>query len=158
MHLLKVTGIMLGNLSSVKGILMKGFIILVILSQLEKDGRRLEMESILPAYLKATIILLVTFYHPISTGTVCEQTINKHHINTKGVLDRWEDNDMAVLLVEGINKEIVVSRDVLPRGSEINMWFDLELNGNTIVAISIDWQITIEMIKQTQELMKELRR
>lgn len=76
----------------------------------------------------------------------------------KGVLDRLEDHHKAVILVEELNKEIIVSEHLLPEGSRANMWFSLTLRNKDVVAISIDWQSTWKEINKAQVLIEELRK
>lgn len=78
------------------------------------------------------------------------------HKHAKGVLDRYED-DMAVILVEALNEELVVPQHVLPANSKAGMWFDLELVDGSVSNMSIDWQITRQEQENVRELMKRLQ-
>src|SRR5699024_11477327 len=75
----------------------------------------------------------------------------------KGVLDRIEDNDMAVILIEEINKELIIPLHELPSGSKENMWFHIEKKGEMFEVISIDSKTTRQETEKSNELMKKLQ-
>lgn len=64
----------------------------------------------------------------------------------KGVLDRIVDDEHAVILVEQLGKEFVISSSLLPEGSKEGTWFTLVLNEDTIVKMDID-QVQTDFIK-----------
>lgn len=63
---------------------------------------------------------------------------------TKGVLDRFEDNDLAVIIIEKWNEELIVPENELPNGSREDTWFNIEGMHGELNIISIDWQTTLE--------------
>jgi len=75
----------------------------------------------------------------------------------KGVLDRIEDNDMAVILIEEINKELIIPLHELPSGSKENMWFHIEKKGEMFEVISIDSKTTSQEAEKSIDLMKKLQ-
>lgn len=75
----------------------------------------------------------------------------------KGFLDRIEDNELAVILIEEINEEIVVPLNELPEGSKENTWFHLEEVDGTFKVISIDDKTTRKETKRSEDLMAQLR-
>lgn len=75
----------------------------------------------------------------------------------KGVLDRFEDNEKAVILIEELNVEFIIPTDVLPQGSQVNTWFTLEKKDNHYKILSIDKELTEKQSKKTSDLMEKLR-
>lgn len=76
----------------------------------------------------------------------------------KGVLDRMEDDDQAVILIESIHKVIVVPKTSLPVGSQINMWFNIEWVDQTYKIVSIDYKSTENNTQKSTHLMDKLRK
>ncbi len=75
----------------------------------------------------------------------------------KGVLDRFSDNNIAVILIESINKEIHVPKDELPSGSQEQTWFHIkELNGKFLID-SIDHEKTASTAEKATDLQAKLR-
>src|SRR5699024_8083941 len=75
----------------------------------------------------------------------------------KGVLDRIEDNDMAVILIEEINKELIIPLHELPSGSKESTWFHIEKRDETFEVISIDSKTTSQEAEKSTDLMKKLQ-
>ena len=75
----------------------------------------------------------------------------------KGVLDRMEDGKWAVILLEEVNREIVVPAAVLPEGSRINSWFDIDFDDSGIVSIELDSRSTAIKEQRVEQLMRSLR-
>ncbi len=75
----------------------------------------------------------------------------------KGVLDRIEDNDMAVILIEEINKELTIPLHDLPKGSTESTWFHIEKKGDAFEVISIDSKTTSQEADKSADVMKKLR-
>lgn len=48
---------------------------------------------------------------------------------TNGVLDRIEDGDKAVILVEELKRELIIPVRNLPEGSSVNTWFQIGVVG-----------------------------
>jgi len=76
----------------------------------------------------------------------------------KGYLDRVEDNDMAVILIEEKNEEIVVPIDELPNGCKEKTWLHMEHIQGSYKVISIDHETTAKKAQQTSALMEKLRK
>lgn len=79
-------------------------------------------------------------------------------VTYKGVLDRIEDNDQAVILLETNETTLVVPQKVLPIGSKTNMWFNIELINTTYKIISIDYQLTEKREQNSTHLTNKLRK
>lgn len=75
----------------------------------------------------------------------------------KGVLDRIEDNNMAVILIEQINEELIIPLHELPKGSKESTWFNIEKKGDTFKVISINSKTTAQEADNSADLMKKLR-
>lgn len=76
----------------------------------------------------------------------------------RGILDRIEDGDQAVILIEKIQKALVIPVKDLPKGSKVNTFFRIkESNGNYEVT-SIDHWATERKAKESEELLEKLRK
>lgn len=76
----------------------------------------------------------------------------------KGVLDRIEAHDQTIILIEKINKTIIIPKSSLPAGSQINMWFNIELIDDTYKVVSIDHQLTERNKQKSTHLINKLRK
>lgn len=75
----------------------------------------------------------------------------------KGMLDRIEDGCLAVILIEELQKEIVLPAAWLPEGSEVHSWFDIELDGHQIRSIALDAETAAAKEDQAVALMRRLK-
>lgn len=75
----------------------------------------------------------------------------------KGVLDRFEDGGVAVIIAEEVGREFHVPLRYLPEGSKRGMWFRLSLDEGRVVDIEADVPQTRERNEKAQELMTRLR-
>lgn len=76
----------------------------------------------------------------------------------KGMLDRIEDGGIAVILIEELQKEIVLPAAWLPEGSRINSWFDIELDGQAIKSIALDAATAAVKEDKAAALLNRLRK
>ena len=60
----------------------------------------------------------------------------------KGVLDRFEDGGMAVIIAEEAGRKFHVPLRYLPEGSRPGMWFRLTVEEGQVVDIEADVQAT----------------
>ncbi|MBM7599346.1 hypothetical protein JOC34_001714 [Virgibacillus halotolerans] len=74
-----------------------------------------------------------------------------------GILDRFTDNNKAVILIEEIKEELIVSISDLPKGSKENTHFQIEKVGAGFRINSIDHTKTRQEAQKTSDLMKKLR-
>lgn len=74
-----------------------------------------------------------------------------------GVLDRFADQDQAVLLVEELGEEFVLKASDLPLGSKPGMWFDIKLRNNEVEALVINEEKTEQQWQRSADLMEKLR-
>lgn len=74
-----------------------------------------------------------------------------------GVIDRFENHDQAVILIESLNKEIIVDKSRLPEGSLVHTWVNIELVDGTFVIHSIDNVKTKATTEQNRQLLERLR-
>ena len=75
----------------------------------------------------------------------------------KGYLDRIEDNNKAVILVEELNKEYVVPVTELPDGSAPKTWFNLVIIQDQITSIEKDAEKTNSEYEKMMDLLAKLR-
>ncbi|MFC2949759.1 DUF3006 domain-containing protein [Virgibacillus sediminis] len=75
----------------------------------------------------------------------------------KGIVDRFEDNDKAVILLEEIKEELIVDRSELPAGSDVNTVLRVEERDGEYRVMSKDEEQTDEQSGKSSDLMAKLR-
>ena len=75
----------------------------------------------------------------------------------KGILDRFEDNNQAVILIEETQKALIIPKSELPAGSKAGIWFNIVEKNGAYKIISIDNETTRREEKKAAELMEKLR-
>jgi hypothetical protein len=90
------------------------------------------------------LILIILEYGIFGTilGSRDFELVNETEITISGVLDRWESDESAVILIEESNMEIVVPKHNLPIGSRVNSWFQIVMEDDVIEHILIDYEKT----------------
>ncbi len=71
--------------------------------------------------------------------------------------DRIANHDQAVLLVESLQKDFLLSPSSLPEGSEPGNWFLVEVQGNNITSIQLDEEKTQQMEIEIQNRLTRLQ-
>ncbi|HLR40837.1 MAG TPA: DUF3006 domain-containing protein [Virgibacillus sp.] len=98
-------------------------------------------------------IVLAIIFMMYSINPADGDTVTAH-----GVLDRMEDNEQAVILIEDLGEELIVPRQDLPLGSKANMWFLIEKNNEgKLERISIDYKTTMEEAEKMKRLGEKVR-
>jgi len=72
-------------------------------------------------------------------------------------LDRFTDNDKALLLVEELRKEFHVDISALPLSSKVGTWFSVDIQGDEITSFQIDEGKTLEIKKVIDDRMQRLK-
>lgn len=75
----------------------------------------------------------------------------------KGVLDRIEDGDMAVILIENLGEQFEVPVCDLPEGSEEGTWFIVDRCDDAFVVVEIDEETTKKEAHKSEDLLAQLR-
>jgi len=75
----------------------------------------------------------------------------------KGVFDRIEDNEKAVILIEEMNDEFIVPVNELPKGAKVNTWLNIEKINDEYHVHSINEKETVRKKEKTSALMEKLR-
>lgn len=75
----------------------------------------------------------------------------------KGVLDRFADHDLAVILIEDVQKEILVPIQQLPPNSKEGTWFDIKEDNGEYQIVAIDVDMTKKQMEKSLNLLKKLR-
>jgi hypothetical protein len=75
----------------------------------------------------------------------------------KGYLDRIEENKFAVILVEEIKKEFIITVAELPVGSAAKSYFDLTIENNQITSMKLNEQATMTEQQKVDDLLSKLR-
>lgn len=75
----------------------------------------------------------------------------------KGILDRIEDGDQAVILVEEIQKALIIPLKDLPAGSKVNTFFHIKESNGDYQVTSIDDEATRREAQKSEDLMAKLR-
>lgn len=73
-----------------------------------------------------------------------------------GFLDRFEGK-MAVILVEEVKEEFTVNKEMLPDGSDVNTYFEIEKKDGNYHIVQIDTTKTTKEKQTTSDLMAKLR-
>ena len=95
-----------------------------------------------------SIFLLILF---VTVGSSSEI------ISYKGVVDRME-NDQAIILIDSINKELVLPMNSLPVNAQVNDWLHIEFTNHTYKIVSIDHQLTEKRKRKSTYLINQLRK
>ncbi|NWQ44034.1 DUF3006 domain-containing protein [Bacillus sp. EB106-08-02-XG196] len=75
----------------------------------------------------------------------------------KGYLDRIEDNQYAVILVEEMKKEFIIPKEDLPHGSKGNSFFKITIENEKITSMVVDEQATLSEQEKVDDMMTKLR-
>jgi hypothetical protein len=75
----------------------------------------------------------------------------------KGYLDRIEDDQFAVILVEEIKKEFIIPKATLPQGSKVNSYLELTIEDDKITSLKLDEQTTLTEQEKVENMMTKLR-
>lgn len=75
----------------------------------------------------------------------------------KGYLDRIEDNQFAVILVEEMKKEFIIPVGNLPEGSKEKSYFEIRIENDKIISMKLDEQTTQSEQEKVDDLMTKLR-
>lgn len=81
--------------------------------------------------------------------------LNNTHL--QGVIDRFETNEKAVILLECIHQEFTVETSTLPKGSEVNIWVNVKKENGKYVVVSIDVNRTDREKKKTKQLLLKMQ-
>ncbi|WP_047981809.1 DUF3006 domain-containing protein [Ornithinibacillus contaminans] len=74
----------------------------------------------------------------------------------KGVLDRFEGN-LAVILIEEVQKELILDKEKLPKGSQVNTVFSIEQRDDDFHILGIDEKEEHVAKATTSDLLAKLR-
>jgi hypothetical protein len=72
-------------------------------------------------------------------------------------LDRFTDNEKALLLVEELQKEYHVDISALPTGSTAGTWLLVEIQGDELTSFQVDEVKTAEMRQKIDDRMQRLK-
>jgi len=75
----------------------------------------------------------------------------------RGTLDRIENENLAVILLEEEQREIVLPVHHLPEGSRVNSWFEIVMDGEEMVSIALDEETAEAKEREAEALMQKLR-
>ena len=76
----------------------------------------------------------------------------------KGILDRIEDGQNAVILLEQHEREIILPVEQLPAGSAIGSWFNIAMEDGEVSIILLDETTTAEKADHVSGLLKKLKK
>lgn len=75
----------------------------------------------------------------------------------EGVIDRIEDDWLAVIMVEDIGEEYVIDKKELPNGAEEGSWLRLKINESEIVYMELNEELTKNRKKKMKSLREKLK-
>lgn len=101
------------------------------------------------------LIFLSVFSLSWGSQVVYVDVLNNTHL--QGVIDRFETNEKAVILLESIHKEMIVETSNLPQGSEVNMWVNVKRENGKYVVVSIDVNRTDREKKETKQFLLKMQ-
>lgn len=78
-------------------------------------------------------------------------------MKTEAMIDRFTENDLAVVLAESIGKEFLIDKNQLPEGAERGDYLVLELDDDVVVSIELDQDKTRERKSAVQSKLAKLR-
>lgn len=78
-------------------------------------------------------------------------------ITYQGVLDRIEDENHAIILIESEHITLVKPIQSLPSNSQVNMWFTVELREESYRIAAIDYKKTKAAEKRSAKLNRLLK-
>jgi hypothetical protein len=81
----------------------------------------------------------------------------QNFVSINGVVDRIENGELAVILVEEIGLELIVEKNDFDTELAKDTWVNLVLVGEKICRLSIDLEKTKEEKMRVKELKKKLR-
>ncbi|WP_026909236.1 DUF3006 family protein [Paucisalibacillus globulus] len=117
-------------------------------------------------FRRKSVLIICIFFIIVCSGLVtifAEKTSLENdgtHLNSisvKGVVDRIENVEYAIILVEELELEFVVEISDFEAELAKDIWVDLVLVSEKIKGLSIDWKKTKEEKQKVKELIKELR-
>lgn len=117
-------------------------------------------KSILSILVICVIILCLSFEKDSKRATdfFSEPSASTNDCTKRyGVLDRIEDKEQAVIMIEQLNEQWIVDKNELPDNSKVDMWFTIDYCVDTIEVISIDPKKTKLEMKRSSELINQLR-
>lgn len=76
----------------------------------------------------------------------------------RGYLDRIEENQHAVILVEELNKEFIIPISKLPNGSKAGSYLSLTIENETITSITLNENESISQQQKVDDMMSKLRK
>lgn len=78
-------------------------------------------------------------------------------MKTVAVIDRFSDQHTAVILVESMGKEFVISQDELPQGAKPHDYLDVDVTGDSLQMIRINHEETTARKNSIQDKLSKLR-
>jgi hypothetical protein len=72
-------------------------------------------------------------------------------------LDRFTDNQQALVLVESLQKEFHVPTSSLPTGSKEGSWLLVDIQGDAVTLLQLDEKKTSDMKRDIQNRMQRLQ-
>ena len=72
-------------------------------------------------------------------------------------LDRFTDNEQAILLVDKLQREFHIAISTLPSGSTPGTWFLVTIENDEITHVQVDEEKTVEVKQEVEERMQRLK-
>ena len=72
-------------------------------------------------------------------------------------LDRFTDNEQAILLIDKLQQEFHIDISALPSGSTPGTWFLVTIENGEITDVQLDEEKTAEMKQEIAERMQRLK-
>jgi len=78
-------------------------------------------------------------------------------VKAEAMIDRFTDNNLAVVLAEDIGREFLIEEKDLPEGAERGDYLVLELDGDEVLSIELDEVKTAERKTAVKSKLARLR-
>lgn len=79
-------------------------------------------------------------------------------MKTTGVLDRITNEEYGTILAENIGREFVLKMEDMPVNSREGVWFDLVLEKDELISITINHELTNNRRASIESTMARLRK
>jgi len=99
----------------------------------------------------STIIICFIFLDALFAEEKIDTTL------VRGMIDRKEDNNLAVILIPDLDRQLIIPENELPKGSREGMWVILQQSTNGYTVLSHDDEKTRRIFRENLRLRNRLR-
>lgn len=106
-----------------------------------------------------TLTTVIKYFNDGHSEAICMDEEDQQTDTYYGVLDRIEDGNNAVILIEDIEQEVIMPVGNLPDGSKEGVWFSIEFDekNHKYIIVDIDHERTKKQLEKSIRLLKKLQ-